>query len=38
MAARQGVRARKVDEGFDDWVRQQRDGAYVEYRGGEQQL
>ncbi len=38
MAARQGVRARKVDEGFDDWVRQQRDAAYVEYRGGERQL
>jgi peptidyl-prolyl cis-trans isomerase SurA len=37
-AARQGVRARKVDEAFDDWVRQQRDGAYVEYRGGERQL
>ena len=38
LAARQGVRARKVDEAFDDWVRQQRDGAYVEYRGGERQL
>ena len=37
-AARQGVRARKVDEAFDDWVRQQRDGAYVEYRGGERPL
>lgn len=37
-AARQGVRARKVDEGFEDWVRQQRDSAYVEYRGGERQL
>jgi peptidyl-prolyl cis-trans isomerase SurA len=37
-SARQGVRARKVDEAFDDWVRQQRDGAYVEYRNGERQL
>lgn len=37
-AARQGVRARKADEAFDEWVRQQRDSAYVEYRGGEQQL
>ncbi len=37
-AARQGVRARKVDEAFEDWVRQQRDGAYVEFRGGERQL
>jgi len=26
------VRARKVDEAFDDWVRQQRDTAFVEYR------
>lgn len=37
-AARQGVRARKVDEGFDEWVREQRDAAYVEYRGPERQL
>jgi peptidyl-prolyl cis-trans isomerase SurA len=32
LAAKQGVRARKVDEAFDDWVRQQRDTAFVEYR------
>jgi len=32
LAAKQGVRARKVDEAFDDWVRQQRDAAFVEYR------
>jgi len=32
LAAKQGVRARKVDEAFDDWVHQQRDTAFVEYR------
>lgn len=32
LAAKQGVRAQKVDEAFDDWVRQQRDTAFVEYR------
>jgi peptidyl-prolyl cis-trans isomerase SurA len=32
LAAKQGVRARKVDEAFDDWIRQQRDSAFVEYR------
>ncbi len=37
-AARQGVRQRKVDEAFEDWVRQQRDAAYVEFRGGERPL
>jgi peptidyl-prolyl cis-trans isomerase SurA len=38
LAAKQGVRARKVDEGFDDWVRQQRDAAFVEYRNKDLQL
>ena len=37
-AARQGVRVRKTDEAFEDWVRQQRDGAYVEYRNGDRQI
>jgi len=32
LAAKQGVRVRKVDEAFEDWVRQQRDTAFVEYR------
>ncbi len=30
--ARQAIRARKSEEAFDDWVRQMRDRAYVEYR------
>lgn len=30
--ARQALRARKAEEAFDDWVRQMRDRAYVEYR------
>ncbi|MFN3595144.1 MAG: peptidylprolyl isomerase [Thiobacillaceae bacterium] len=30
--ARQAIRARKADEAFEDWVRQMRDRAYVEYR------
>ncbi len=30
--ARQAIRARKAEEAFDDWVRQMRDRAYVEYR------
>ena len=30
--ARRALRDRKADEAFDDWVRQVRDRAYVEYR------
>ncbi len=30
--ARQAIRARKSDEAFTEWVRQQRDRAFVEYR------
>ena len=32
LAARQILRARKSDEAYQDWVRQMRDRAYVEYR------
>lgn len=32
MAARQALRERKVDEAAQDWLRQLRDRAYVEYR------
>lgn len=32
LEARRFLRERKADEAFDDWVRQQRDRAYVEYR------
>jgi peptidyl-prolyl cis-trans isomerase SurA len=32
LAARQVLRERKSDEAFQDWVRQMRDRAYVEYR------
>lgn len=32
IEARQAIRARKADEAFEDWVRQIRDRAYVEYR------
>lgn len=32
LEARRAIRERKSDEAFDDWVRQQRDRAYVEYR------
>jgi len=32
LTARQSVRARKSDEAFQEWVRQLRDSAYVEYR------
>lgn len=31
-AARAAVRARKAEEGFEDWLRQVRDRAFVEYR------
>lgn len=33
--ARQAIRARKSDEAFTEWVRQQRDRAFVEYRNEE---
>jgi peptidyl-prolyl cis-trans isomerase SurA len=32
LAARQVLRDRKADEAYQDWVRQTRDRAYVEYR------
>ena len=32
MAVRQSIRARKIEEATQDWLRQLRDGAYVEYR------
>jgi peptidyl-prolyl cis-trans isomerase SurA len=32
LAARQTLRERKADEAYEDWLRQLRDRAYVEYR------
>ncbi len=32
ITARQAIRARKADEAYQEWVRQQRDRAYVELR------
>jgi peptidyl-prolyl cis-trans isomerase SurA len=32
QAARQVLRERKSDEAYQEWLRQQRDKAYVEYR------
>ncbi|WP_434782497.1 peptidylprolyl isomerase [Ferrovum myxofaciens] len=32
MAARQGLRARKADEAYEEWVRQLRDQAFVDIR------
>ena len=32
VMARQAIRLRKADTAYQDWVRQQRDKAYVEYR------
>jgi peptidyl-prolyl cis-trans isomerase SurA len=32
LEARRAIRERKSEEAFDDWVRQARDRAYVEYR------
>jgi peptidyl-prolyl cis-trans isomerase SurA len=32
MTARQAIRARKSDEQWAEWVRQQRDKAYVEIK------
>lgn len=36
LEARRAIRERKSDEAFDDWLRQTRDRAYVEYRLEEQ--
>jgi len=35
LSARQVLRERKADEAYQDWVRQMRDRAYVEYRNEE---
>jgi peptidyl-prolyl cis-trans isomerase SurA len=32
LLARQALRERKADEAYQDWLRQLRDRAYVEYR------
>ncbi|MGC8035769.1 peptidylprolyl isomerase, partial [Salmonella enterica] len=32
QAARQAIRERKIEEATEDWLRQIRDRAYVEYR------
>jgi len=32
QAARQAIRERKIDEAAEDWLRQLRDRAYVEFR------
>jgi peptidyl-prolyl cis-trans isomerase SurA len=32
VEARQALRSRKIEEAYQDWVRQLRDSAYVEYR------
>ena len=32
VMARQAIRLRKADSAYQDWIRQQRDKAYVEYR------
>jgi len=32
QAARKALHERKADEGYQDWLRQMRDRAYVEYR------
>jgi peptidyl-prolyl cis-trans isomerase SurA len=37
LAARQAIRSRKADEQWQEWVRQQRDKAYVEYKLEEKQ-
>jgi peptidyl-prolyl cis-trans isomerase SurA len=34
--ARQALRERKIDEAQEEWIRQLRDGAFVEYRDGKQ--
>lgn len=35
QTARQVLRERKADEAYQEWIRQQRDRAYVEYRSGD---
>jgi peptidyl-prolyl cis-trans isomerase SurA len=35
QAARQAIRDRKIEEATEDWMRQIRDRAYVEYRNDE---
>jgi peptidyl-prolyl cis-trans isomerase SurA len=32
LEARRALRARKSDEAYQEWVRQRRDLAYIEYR------
>jgi len=32
LVARAALRERKADEAYQDWIRQMRDRAYVEYR------
>ena len=32
LKARQEIRTRKADEAYQDWIRELRDRAYVEYR------
>jgi peptidyl-prolyl cis-trans isomerase SurA len=32
QSARMALRERKADEAYQDWLRQMRDRAYVEYR------
>jgi len=32
LAARQALRSRKSDEAYQEWVRQQRDRAFIEMR------
>ena len=32
LKARQEIKARKADEAYQDWLRELRDRAYVEYR------
>ena len=36
LSVRQALRERKSDEAYQEWLRQLRDKAYVEYRSGEQ--
>jgi peptidyl-prolyl cis-trans isomerase SurA len=36
LLARQALRERKIDEAQEDWIRQLRDSAFVEYRDGTQ--
>ena len=36
LTVRQALRERKSDEAYQEWLRQLRDKAYVEYRSGEQ--